>query len=246
MRLTDDKKKVFGTIKTELSKVFEKENLDREEAIQTLSTRQQLPKESAQTYAYKLSELVKLAYPKFGVASQDTIAKDYFVRGLHPTMQTALKSHASFADMDLKAATEETVRLELAGVTSVGQSRLSGAGMNSVESGASAMVNDDFMDSLAERVAEKLKCKDGSESGSVNWSGDQQYNRGNNRYWRGRGRGGYRGAGRGRSSNPSNTKKCRNCDKTGHLVRECPNRYCQACGKQGHDQFSNTCEKYQL
>ena len=246
MRLTDDEKKEFDTIKQELSKEFEKGNLDREEAIQTLNTRHQLPKESVQTFAYKLSELVKLAYPKFSAPAQNTIAKDYFVRGLHPNMQTALKSSQGFTDMDLTAATEETVRLELAGVTSVGKPRLSAAGINSVE--AAAASSDDFIDSIAEKVAEKLKFKDDNEPASVNWSGGYQHNnRGNNnRYWRNRGRGRYRGAGRGRGANSLNTKRCRNCDEQGHLVRECPKRYCQACGKQGHDQFNDICEKYRL
>ena len=244
MRLEDDDKKKFDTLTQELKREFEKGNLDREEAIQILSTRQQLPKESVQTYAHKLSELVKLAYPKFGDASQNTIAKDYFVQGLHPSMQTALKSSPRFSVMDLAAATEETVRLELAGVTSMGKSRLSGAGINSVEGAASAS-SDDFIDSVAEKVVEKLRGRDENEPETVNWVDGQRY-RGNNRSWRGRGRGGYRGAGRGRGSNSSDTKKCRNCNETGHLVRQCPKRYCQACGKQGHDQFNSICEKYQL
>ena len=152
----------------ELKREFEKGNLDREEALQILSTRQQLPKESVQTYAHKLSELVKLAYPKFGDASQNTIAKDYFVQGLHPSMQTALKSSPRFSVMDLAAATEETVRLELAGVTSMGKSRLSGAGINSVEGAASAS-SDDFIDSVAEKVVEKLRGRDENEPETVNW-----------------------------------------------------------------------------
>ena len=41
MRLTDEEKKVFDTIKQELSKEFVKGKLYREEAIQTLSTRYQ-------------------------------------------------------------------------------------------------------------------------------------------------------------------------------------------------------------
>ena len=53
---------------------------------------------------------MKLAYPKFSDAAQNAIAKDHFVRGLHPNMQTALKSSQRFTDIDLIAATEETVR----------------------------------------------------------------------------------------------------------------------------------------
>ena len=255
MRLSDAQKKDFEEIKKELYKEFEKGNLDREEAIQSLSSRQQLPEESVQTYAFKLSELVKLAYPTFAAAAQNTIAKDYFVRGLHPSMQTALKSSPGFTDMDLKGATDETVRLELAGVKSAGTSRLAGAGVNVVESGNSVMESNDFIDSVAEKVVEKLSIRESAGNGGdgVNWSGDQSYGRNNNRSWRGSNRGGRRGygggagRGRGRGRGGNTSKKCRSCQSTDHIVRDCPKRFCQACGKQGHDQFdSDKCENYQL
>ena len=40
-----------------------------------------LPGESPLTYAHKVKELVKLAYPSFPDATRLSIAKDYFVRG---------------------------------------------------------------------------------------------------------------------------------------------------------------------
>ena len=81
LRLSVEQKKDFNAIKEELLKEFERGQLNREEAIHILSTRRRQPEESPQTYAYKLMELVKLSYSSFDVASQKTIAKDYFVRG---------------------------------------------------------------------------------------------------------------------------------------------------------------------
>ena len=40
-------------------------------------------------------------------------------------------------------------------------------------------------------------------------------------------------------------RKCRSCQSTEHLIRYCPVRFCQACGKRGHDQYSNTCSNFQ-
>ena len=98
LRLSDDDKKDFGKLKEELSKEFERGQLNRDEAIHLLSSRRRKPEESPQTFAYKLMELVRLSYPTFAVASQKTIAKDYFIRGVHPEMQTALKSSTTFAN----------------------------------------------------------------------------------------------------------------------------------------------------
>ena len=103
MRLSDDDRKSFARIKEELLKEFEKGQLNREEAIHLLSSRQRQPEESAQTFAYKLLELVKLSYPTFPIDQQKTIAKDYFTRGVHPDMQIALKSWTMFKDSNINA-----------------------------------------------------------------------------------------------------------------------------------------------
>ena len=251
MRLSDANKASFDAIRDELYQEFEHGNRDREEAIQKLASRQHLPTESVQTFAYKLTELVKLAYPEstaFTAATQNTIAKDYFVRGLHPAMQIALKCSPNFRTMDLKAATDETVRLELAGVKTYGSSRLTAAGINSVNfNRCFANENDTdtgFINSIADKVAERLQetgistfSSSSDTLNSVSWSG----NRGANRY---RGNRGRRGRGRGRGN--SNSRKCRGCESTNHIVRDCPQRFCQACGKQGHDQSNPSCEKYRL
>ena len=193
MRLSVDEKKDFNAIRDELYKEFEQGNLDREEAILVLNNRQRLPEESLKTFAYKLSDLVKLAYPSFTDGIRNTITKDYFVRGLHPSMQTALKSGAGFKDMDLKSAADEAVRLELAGVKSSGKSR-SCPCINCVESKNSLSTEESFINSIAEKVAEKLNVAPTSSSKfeadnthEVNWSGESRF-RGGYRYRRGRSR----------------------------------------------------------
>ena len=59
MRLSDEHKKDFEQIKAELKKEFERGKLNREEALHVLQTRVQGSKESPQTFAHKLLELVQ-------------------------------------------------------------------------------------------------------------------------------------------------------------------------------------------
>ena len=118
MRLSDDNKKSFDEIKKELKKEFERGQLNREEALHILSTRVHRTNESPDTYAHKLTELVKLAYPTFTDDVRGTIAKDYFMKGIHSDMQVALKSRASFSTDNISTLASETVRLALAGVKS--------------------------------------------------------------------------------------------------------------------------------
>ena len=63
-------------------------------------------------------ELVKLAYPDFDENVRKTIAKDYFVKGMHTDMQIALKSLAIFSNVNINSLATETTRLQLAGVNS--------------------------------------------------------------------------------------------------------------------------------
>ena len=103
MRMSDGDKKDFDKIKAELSKEFERGQLNREEAIHVLSSRRRQPEESAETFAYKILELLKLAYPTFDDGARKTLAKDHFVRGVHPEMQVALKAETTFATNDVHA-----------------------------------------------------------------------------------------------------------------------------------------------
>ena len=76
MRLSEEDKKDAEKIKGELLKEFEKGNQDRETAIHELNNRKRKPDESAQTFAFKIMELVKLAYPTFNEDTHKTIGKD--------------------------------------------------------------------------------------------------------------------------------------------------------------------------
>ena len=90
MRLSADDKKDAEKIEEGLLKEFQRGQLNREEAIHILNDRVQKKDESPPTFAYKLIDLVKLAYPTFDENIRLTIAKDYFVKGVHPDMQVAL------------------------------------------------------------------------------------------------------------------------------------------------------------
>ena len=147
MRLSADDKKEFSKITEELLKEFESGQLNRQEAIQELDTRIRRPGESAHTFAYKLTELVKLSYPTFDAAVRSTIAKDYFVRDLHPNIQIALKSSANFSTKDIIGCADETVRLELAGVKSYSNKDISLVKYD---------VDSDMINSIADVVTSKL------------------------------------------------------------------------------------------
>ena len=97
LRLDDEARKNPSTVKTELKKEFEKGNINRELAIHELSGRLRRPAEPPLTFAHKITELVGLAYATLDQNAKIIIAKDYFVKGLHPDMQVALKYLEKFA-----------------------------------------------------------------------------------------------------------------------------------------------------
>ncbi len=51
--------------------------------------------------------------------------------------------------------------------------------------------------------------------------------------------------GRGFRNTSQQARKCRSCQSTEHLFRDCPTRFCQACGKRGHDAWQQSCPNYQ-
>ena len=117
MQLTDEEKTRFNIIRDELFKEFKRGQLNREDALRQLERRNRQSNEAALTYAYKIIELVKLAYPMFEEQVRLSIAKDYFVRGLDTKLQVALKAEKEFSTSDIKTLAAEAVRLEIAGVT---------------------------------------------------------------------------------------------------------------------------------
>ena len=226
--MSDADQKDPEKVKAELLKEFERGQLNREEAITELDHRKRLADESAETFAHKVTELVKLAYPTFADDVRRALAKDYYVRGLSSELQLAVKSIKGFTEMTVKNVAEETVRLELAGVGEI----------KSSAAAAAAAVNacDGMVDAIAEKVLERLSNagitsgNDEAEAHSADYRYDNFRGRSRNR---GRGRG--RGRRRGAASQNRAPKQCRLCQSSDHLLKDCPTRFCQACGGRGHD-----------
>ena len=258
MRLTAENKKNFDEIKKELKKEFERGQLNREEALSVLSNRTRDPKESPHTFAYKLTELVKLAYPNFNDETRQTIAKDYFMKGVYPDMQVALKSRATFANDDITTLASETVRLALAGVKSYATTLGNSSVCSKVELAIdqTSALSNDTINSIADVVVAKLRDTSlGATGGNeFNEGGDGPASRVDNAVYRtgGPGRGGRRGqysnrrnrGGRGGNSQGSQQKTCRACQATDHLIKDCPKKFCQACGQRGHNQYDRCCPNY--
>ena len=186
LRLSAEERKDFDQIKGELLKEFEKGQLNREEAIFELSNRNRLQGESALTYSYKIMELIKLAYPGFDDSARAILAKDYFVRGLHPDMRSALKAMEKFQSCDVKALAAETVRLELAGVKSnMTIAKCHSANAISIDSG-DEQIHPTVIDKIADKVVEKLNAMttddqsggNNSSASGVNYTSNQPFHRG--------------------------------------------------------------------
>ena len=216
LRLPEDQKQEFEAIKGELLNEFERGQQNREVALHELASRPHAAGEAPVTYAFKLLELVKLAYPKFDEPTRLEIAKDYFVRGLHPEMQVALKSLANFSALDVNKLAAEATRLHIAGIK-ISSHIDTAAAVSTVSCDA------EFINSVADKVAEKIY--------AINL---------NNRS------GGRIGRPRPSvpACSKQDLLKCRSCNKTGHFVRHCPTRFCLACGNQGHDAWDKACPKY--
>ena len=257
MRMPAEDQKDFTKIEEALLKEFHKGQLNREEAIHLLGERTQQAEESPQTFAYKVLELVRLAYPDFDDTVRFTIAKDYYLKGVHPDMQVALKSWTEFSSKDIHALATETVRLEMAGVKSFSKS--SAASSSSICGVSCAGSDDDLVNAVADKIMDRLKLNNSNdvsttESGSGNDgtnfvdSRQSSYSRGNRGRARYRGSGGPRRRGYSSAPRPSNNRggrSCRACKSTDHFILDCPERFCQACGKRGHDQSSNQCPNWE-
>ena len=234
-RLSPEEKKNEGKIRAELLKEFERGHQDREQAIYALESRNRKEDESAHTYAYHILELVKLAYPTFQEDAVKTIAKDYYIRGLHPKMQVALKSLPGFDKTSINELATETTRLQIAGIQSIGINKTSSC--MSVESPA-------IIDSIADKVMEKLKeCSFSSQEdgGSTEATGATLSVE---KLYKQRGQRGFFSR-RQKPNYPQRTKSCRSCKSKDHLFRSCPTRFCQACGGRGHDAWNPSCPTYQ-
>ena len=147
LRLSETDKKDPYKIQEGLKREFEKGNRDRELAVHELSNHKRFRDESAQTFAYNIEQLVKLAYPSFNDEARQTIAKDYFVKGLHHEMQIKLKSSPKFSNTSLIDLARETTRLQIAGIQSVASSK---------QDYCMSVETDHDVDSVVDKVSEKI------------------------------------------------------------------------------------------
>ena len=224
-RLSAEDKKDAEKIKGQLLKEFCTEERNRDEALSSLMNCTRSPTETPQSFAYKVSRLVTLAYSTLPVTTRDIIAKDYFVNSLSKELPVALKSLEKFVEKDLNALSNETTRLEIAGVTSKSTICMVNPGPDITDKS-----KDDLVESITESVMEKL---------NINFNSFQP-TRQQGRFNGNRTRGSSRGSRRGGYQN----KTCRVCKSSGHLFRNCPERYCQACASKGHDAWNPSCPNY--
>ena len=222
MRLSTEDKKDVEKIETELLKEFERGRQDRDTAIFELNNRKRKPDESYQTFAFKIIELIKLAYPTFDDNTRKTIAKDYFIKGLHSKMQIALKALPHFEKASIDILTTEANRLQLAGIQS----------FTSDNNQHCMNVNNSLVDEIAEKVMEKMKgisidvpgAADGGNNATAfaTFSGPRPAQN-----WKRGGRGSISARPRWQKyrSTQQQPRKCRNCQSSDHLVRDCPTRF---------------------
>ena len=149
-------------------------------------------------------------------------------------MQVALKCATGYKDMDVKACADDVVRLELAGVAS---SKVQHT-ISPVEAGGESSAS--LVEAIADKVMEKLRVSDDSDVSEVRSRDNWQYSRSG----RGNNRGNNRGRGRATGRN-NGAKPCRSCGSTEHLIKNCPTKFCEACGQRGCNQWSRECPKHQ-
>ena len=140
----------------------------------------------------------------------------------------------------------ETTRLQLAGI-----------GSFAADNPGQCMKGDSpsLVDTMAAKALEKMKTcssmsdtggEDGgnSETANTTYSGYQPFqgkrNTNSNRgqFPRQRSNCGYR-------NGVQKPRKCRSCQSSKHLFRDCPIRFCQACSSRGHDAWDKAGPNYQ-
>ena len=229
MTLSDEQKVDPKEVKDALKNNFDRAKKNREVAVEELTNRKRLPNETPEVFSYKIQELVKLAYPSFDTAVRSTLSKDYYVKGLKLNTQRDLRKQSDYEAKTLKDLVTATNVLEIAEANTAEKKEV--IGNISETSGLESK-----LDKLIAAMTIRNDHEDDDDSERINFAGARNYNR--NRKTRGRGRGQF-------YDRRSSTKlECRNCNSTEHLYRKCPSRYCQSCGKQGHDGWQNVCPNY--
>ena len=168
-------------------------------------------------------------------------------------MQVALKSICNYPTKSIKDLVTETSRLEIAGI----KARPPVVKNDVFEVSA----NISLIDAITKRVLECIQSQNmetslspgenksnsksseafesvdyvsksfnsGRYQGGIRYQGNQNKRRGKTRAY-------------GFFTPTTQTHmKCRSCQSTGHGYRNCPNRFCQACGNRGHDAWDTKC-----
>ena len=228
--LTTGDKQDPSKITAFLLKLFKGEHSNREEALNMLIKRRRLCGELAETYAYKIAGLVKLAYAGFNAEIQNNIAKDYYIKGLRKEIQLALKSITAISTITLKDLVEETVCLEIGGFKSDKINAIGSIQMNIRK----IDINDTIVDK-ADHPSANLPRQEVAAVNYVNHKAHETNNRSNRR-----------GKPPFRRKHPprQDFSKCRSCQSSVHPIQDCPVRYCQACGNRGHDAWNPTCPNH--
>ena len=170
------------------------------------------------------------------------------MKALTTEMQVALKSLPQFNTKTLKELVEETSRLEIAGVKSkvvspdlvanveVAWAADMEAVINSITDFATKSMQEFAIGKS--RTEQSVNSDDnGTEIGAIRKENVNPVDAVSTR--------GKRGGGARRSNNGRNDNfKCRSCKKSGHGYRRCTERFCQACGKRGHDAWDTQCPNY--
>ena len=235
---------------------------DREVATHELTTRRRKPEGSPQTFAFTIMELLRLAYPLYDNTNQETIAKDYFMKGIHPKMQIALKSLPHFSELLINEVAKDTVCLHLAGIESYSAPHVAKSCMSMAN--GSSDVQKDLADSIIDKVVAKMTeisfgneypintaCEDkgiafAAKSASSHFNRFQRSTRWRSFFYGNKARSQNRGY---KPNNPqgNNTqrRKCRSCQSMDHPVKKCPTHFCQPCGQRGHDSWETSCLNFQ-
>ena len=255
MALPDEEKKDPEKIKTALLQSFDNAKRNREVALEDLTHRRRLGEEKSEVFAHKILELVNYAYPKFSDEAKKSLAKDHYVKGLGVSLQNELRKLSDYEDKTLEDLVKQTTYLEIADTNATASVEPRSEEVLAVN--ACSNSTDARLDRLINLMEKSMDVRDYDEqehdlSDQMNYVGNpgssrypQNFvgNQGRPRYPHNRPR--QNSNNNNNNNNNNNSKRCRACNGTGHLFRKCPKRFCQSCGKQGHDGWQKECPKYQ-
>ena len=250
MALSEDDKKDPEKIKKTLTDTFDNAKRNREVALEELTHRKRLQDEKAEVFAHKVLELVKYAYPKFADDAKKSLAKDHFVKGLPSDLQKELRKVTDFENKGLDELVTLTTYYKIANANATAAV----TGEKSCEVVATVSAPTSSYDSRLDKLLSVMERSFGMDDNDV---GDPQEDNINYagashpRYPRNRQRRGSYNRGRGKHSTRGGSNvhqqslQCRSCNSTGHVVKNCPQRFCQSCGNRGHNRWDTICPKYQ-